>query len=159
MADRKEKDAETAKIIEEYKAKLIDMGTKYEAERNKTLVKRVWAWFTGFLGVGTIGGIIALCVLFPPFAGIMLSICGALIRFVVSAFPSLISFFGVVSKNTFQATVKGVGAIFDTLNTAKAEKRTYTAAEVEALMDKHLRENQDPSTQHVIDSFRKSIGL
>lgn len=81
--------------------KLVEMGKLYEEERNKTVLKRVFA----YLGVGgSIAAIIALFVFFPP----ALAIAGHLIGWIVSKLPGLASWVGVVSVKAFDQVVSGV---------------------------------------------------
>ena len=95
-----EKDALESKLrIRE--AELVDLGKRYEEERNKSVVKRIWAWSIGTLGLA--GTIALLC-----FCPALIPVLGHLIGFVVSAFPRLCSAFGVVSKKAFTAVVNGV---------------------------------------------------
>jgi len=94
----------------ELEAKLIDYGTKYEAERNKSIAHRFWFWFTGLLGVGTIGGIIALCVLCPAVGAIALPILGRLLGWLVGVMPKLAGFLGVVGNGVVNKIVAGVEA-------------------------------------------------
>lgn len=161
LNELKEKDKAHAIELRKAQDKLIGLGAELEAEKNKNIVKSAFNWLKGILGVGTIGGIIALCVIFPPFAGIVLSLGGNLISFLIGAFPKVISFFGVVSKSAFDATVSGVGAIYSTVSHIKDTdpEKKLTAAEWEAIMDKHLKDNQTPKDQHIIDTYRKANNL
>jgi len=86
-------------------AKLIEMGKLYEAEKNRSIVKRIWRWVYGTLGIG---GLIAACVFCPPVLAVALSILGKLMAFLVEMFPKLVGFVGVVGKNTLDRTVAGL---------------------------------------------------
>lgn len=69
---------------EYYRNELIKMGQKYEEEKNKSIVKRVWLW-----GVGTFGlaGFIAFIIFCPAIA---LPLLGVLWNFLVRVTPSVI---------------------------------------------------------------------
>lgn len=107
--------ADTAKILmerdialaekNEINAKLIEMGKLYEAEKNRSILKRIWRWTFSTLGVA---GLVAACVLFPPVMSVVLCILGRLLAFATSAFPKLVGFVGVVGKGTLDRTVAGI---------------------------------------------------
>jgi hypothetical protein len=87
--------------LKETEARLIEMGQKYEAERNTSITKRIWRWGLSTLGVG---GLIALCIFCPA----ILPVIGNLFGFIVGKLPWLAGAFGVVSKKAFDGVVKGV---------------------------------------------------
>lgn len=116
--------------IAELEDRLIDMGTKYEAERNKSIVKRIWRWAIGTLGVG---GLIALVIFFPA----ALPILGTILGKLVGMLPKLAGFVGVVSRKAFDGVVKGVGEVRYQLKLQP--DRTYSGAEVLALVDGQLK--------------------
>lgn len=99
--------------------RLQEMGAKYEAEKNKSIVRRVWGWLTGLIGIG---GVIALMVLCPA----LIPIFGRLLGMVVSLFPKLAGMVGVVSTKAFDGVVRG-------LHRAKGEMNTNDANPTEAL--------------------------
>ena len=66
------------------KAQLTDLGKKYEVEHNKNIVTRIWEWAIGTIGLG---GIIALCVLFPA----LLPILGLIAKYAINLVLSVIT--------------------------------------------------------------------
>lgn len=97
-----EKAAVEAKL-RETESRLIEMGKKYEEEKNRSIWKRIWRWSLGTLGLG---GMIALCVFCP----VVIPIFARAAAWIVSLFPKLAGAIGVVSTNAFDAVVKGVEA-------------------------------------------------
>jgi hypothetical protein len=81
--------------------KLLEMGAKYEAEKNASIVKRIWHWTISTFGIG---GLIALCIFCPAAIPIITRIVG----WVVSKFPALAGALGVVATKSFDAVVRGV---------------------------------------------------
>jgi hypothetical protein len=96
-------------------AELLEMGRLYEAEKNKSVVKRIWKWTIGTLGIG---GIIALCFIFP----VVIPIIGQFFGWVVAKIPALAGMLGVVSKKAFDGVVKGVGNVREKLKDTEARK-------------------------------------
>lgn len=103
---------------------LVEMGQKYEAERNKSIVRRLYGWL-GF--GGTIAAILALFVFFPP----AIAIAGRLLAWIVTKLPGLASFVGVVGTKAFDATVRGV----EKAKTALGDKVPALEAELGRSMD------------------------
>ena len=108
------------------------------AYEEKQGVKRFWQK-TGFwtkIGI-IVGGLIALCVFVPT----VIPILGSVIGWLIGKIPSLVSFVGVVGKNTFDAVVEGVGnakkAVKNTSvdSVVTEEKETYTRAEVNTMLE------------------------
>lgn len=80
---------------------LVEMGKKYEEERNRTIFKRIFA----SLGIaGTLAALIAVMVLCP----VAIPIIGNILGFVVGKLPQLAGVIGVVSTKAFDGVVKGV---------------------------------------------------
>lgn len=108
------------------------------AYEEKQGVKRFWQK-TGFWSkiVIVLGGVIALCVFVPA----VIPVLGSMVGWVIGKIPSLISFLGVVGKNTFDAVVEGVGnakkAVKETQvsSVITEEKQTYTRAEVDVMLE------------------------
>lgn len=125
-------------------AELVAMGKLYEAERNKSIVKRFWLWATGTFGL--LGGI-AFVVFCPAIA---LPLLSQVLAFVVRRFPSLVSWFGVVAKGSFDAVVEGVG------NVRKAYKE---APAVRKEIDTHLLIATDRPEKRLIEARRKALAV
>jgi hypothetical protein len=105
-----------------YEAKLLEYGTKYEAERNRSVVRRFWGWLVSTLGIG---GIIALCVFCPAAIPLIMRLVG----WAASKIPSLASAVGVVSKKAFDQVVVGV----------ESAKKSF-------------RENGNPAAAEILDT-------
>lgn len=130
--------------IDELEGKLIDMGAKYEQERNRSIVKRVWHW-----GLGTFGlaGAIAFFVFCPAVA---LPLFGRLLGFVVSAIPSVAGFIGVVSNKVLDTTVQGISNFKESV-----EKRGMD--DVKQMLKTELRLAQDKNHVDIIDARRAAL--
>lgn len=137
--------------IRELEVKLQDMGTKYETERNRSIVRRIWTWALSVFGVG---GLVALCIFCPA----VLPIIGTIISWLVGKIPSLVSWFGVVGKGAFDSVVKGVGEFRDVLKKAPDDRR-YTASEVQAMLDNHLKTETDKADKVLINSRREALNV
>lgn len=96
-----EKTALEAKLRER-EAALLEMGAKYEAEKNRSFVKRFWLWTTSTFGL--LGGI-AFIVFCPAIA---LPLLSRVIAWTVSAIPAAAKLFGVVGKGAWDSVVRGV---------------------------------------------------
>ena len=140
IADRDKVQAQN----EELRSKLVDMGAKYEEERNKSIAKRVWHW-----GLGTFGlaGTIAFIVLCPAVA---LPLLGRLLGFVVSAVPSIAGFIGVVSHKVLDSTVQGISNFKQAV-----EKKGLT--DVKDMLRVELRQAQDQAHVDIIDARRSAL--
>jgi hypothetical protein len=81
--------------------KLLELGAKYEAERNKSLVKRFWRWLVSSVGIG---GVVALCVFCPA----AIPIIARVLAWVAGKIPALAGLIGVVSTKAFDSAVRGI---------------------------------------------------
>lgn len=87
--------------IAELNSRLVELGTKYEQEHNRGILRRIYM----SLGLGgSIAGLFALCFFFPP----AIAIIGRILGIIVSWLPSLASWVGVVSVKAFDSTVRGI---------------------------------------------------
>lgn len=116
-------------------AKLLEYGEKYEAERNKSIVKRFWLWATGTFGLM---GAIAFIIFCPAIA---LPLLGRVLAWLVSAVPKVGSFMGLVGHNVVAGIVAGVekakGAIEEK---AKATLETELSKAMDSGPKKVVRE-------------------
>lgn len=87
--------------LEKTRNRLADLGEKYEAERAKSIWRRIFTWF-GF--TGSIAALLALVIFFPPALIVITRIVG----FVVGRIPQLASVFGVVTTKAFAGVVTAV---------------------------------------------------
>jgi hypothetical protein len=117
--------------------KLQEMGAKYEAEKNKSVLHRVWGWLTGLIGVG---GVIALMVFCPA----LIPVFGRILAWVVSMFPKLAGVIGVVSTKAFDGVVRGI-------HRAKGEMSTNDSNPAEAL-DTNLSREMDRSHKDLVQA-------
>jgi hypothetical protein len=117
----------------EVEAKLFEMGQKYEAARNRSIVHRFWGWLVSSIGVG---GIIALCVFFPA----LIPIFGRLLGWVVSKIPALAGAVGVVSTKAYDAVVRGV----------ENAKKEWGRSDAEAVLHKNLSQEMDESHKRLV---------
>lgn len=146
VADRDKLQAEN----EQLKSKLVDMGAKYEEERNKGIVKRMWHW-----GLGTFGlaGTIAFIIFCPAVA---IPLLGRLLGFMVSAIPSIAGFIGVVSHKVLDTTVQGVSN-FKQAIANKGMAAELKASDVKEMLKIELRQAQDQSHVDLIDARRAAL--
>lgn len=137
--------------------RLQDLGRRYEAERNQSIVRRVGRWLKGIFGVG---GLIALVIFCPA----VLPVLGSLVSFVVGKVPALVNLFGVVGKSAFDRVVVGVGEVRHRLKleSETSPAKTYTPAEVRALLDGQLKEALETGPHNfkpLVTSRREKLNL
>jgi hypothetical protein len=125
-------------------AQLIELGGRYEAEHNASVVKRFWRWLLATFGIG---GIVALCVFCPA----VIPIVGRVASWVVGKVPSLAGYFGVVSKNAFDAVVRGVGEV--------RSKLKETHPEVLTTLNTELHKSTDAEHRDLIDARRTILNV
>jgi hypothetical protein len=146
--------AELNKKLQESQAKLEEMGKKYEEEKNKSIVKRVWAWTFSTLGIG---GIIALCIFFPA----IIPIFGSILSGIISVMPKLVNFFGVVGKSAFDSVVAGVQNTRDKLKKEaelpKEIQPKYTPQEILQYLDNELYKSTDKKHREIIKAVKRKI--
>lgn len=82
-------------------AKLVAMGKLYEAEKRKHIVRRIWEWAIGTLGIG---GIIAACVFCPALIPVFFRIA----VWIGGKIPAVASALGAVSLSAYDSVIKGV---------------------------------------------------
>ncbi|NBQ67384.1 MAG: hypothetical protein EBU46_00560 [Nitrosomonadaceae bacterium] len=146
--------------VEALERKLIEYGTKYEQERND----KITTWFKWGGGIALLLFVmVGLPILFPPLAS-----------FVVGIFPALTSIFNIpasMGKNL----VKGIGehrwqlqkqAEMETQMAAMAAEnngaytpKTYTAAEVQKMLDTTLAESLDQRDKKIIEHYRQQLNV
>jgi hypothetical protein len=133
-------------------AENAEKAAKWDELQKKNFLKRFWGWLTATIGIG---GIIALCVLFPPAIPILMQGVGFIVRLV----PSLYKWLGVVSSKTFNNVVAGLGSVRTTLKKEQLSgtPRTYTPAEVLQMMDAELAKATDKPDKALIDISRVAV--
>lgn len=129
---------------------LIEMGTKYEAERNKSIVRRIWAWSLGTLGIG---GLIALGLLCP----FLIPIAGSFVGWIVGMVPKLAGWVGVVGRKAFDQIVSGVEQVRHELKRDPA--RTFTGKEVLGLMKTELQSATDEAPRKLVAARKESLRI
>ena len=140
IADRDELQAKLSAV----QGRLVEMGIKYEQERNKSIVKRIWNW-----GIGTFGlaGTIAFIVFCPAVA---IPLLGRLLALLVSVIPSVAGLVGVVSNKVLDTTIKGISNF-------KTSLENKGLPEVKEMLKNELRMSQDSSHVNVIKSRRSAL--
>ncbi len=128
--------------VQEHEAVLIEKGLKYEAQQNRTIIRRLWHWSIATLGIG---GLIGICILFPALIPLVAQVFG----WIVSKLPSLASAFGVVSHHAFDAIVTGVGQVRQKLKQS-GDSRTLD------LLDTELGKATD-SAHRTLIQHRRSV--
>jgi hypothetical protein len=90
-----------------------------------------------------------------------MSVVGAVFGWLVKAVPSLVGMLGVVGKSTFDNVVKGVGDARLHFQDAAAKNpaKTYTAAEVQEIINRSLAVSTDKADKSVIDISRSKQGV
>ena len=148
-----EERARLARELREKEDKLIELGTKYEEERRRSILKRVWHWAIGTFGLG---GLIAVCVLCPA----VLPLFGRLAAYLVARIPSLASFLGVVGKQAFDGLVSGVSEVRAAFKAQAAAQQSVPASEALAVVNSNLAEAE---AQHghgtLVEYVRSKLGV
>jgi hypothetical protein len=140
IADRDELQAKLGAV----QGRLVEMGIKYEQERNKSIVKRMWNW-----GIGTFGlaGTLAFIVFCPAVA---IPLIGRLLALLVSVIPSIAGLVGVVSNKVLDTTIKGISNF-------KTSLENKGLPEVKEMLKNELRMSQDSGHVKVIKSRRSAL--
>lgn len=133
-----------AQALRDRDAALMELGTRYEAERNKSLWRRIKTAVAGTLGLG---GLIALCILCPA----VIPIVTRALAWLVSKVPQLAGALGVVGKDAFDAVVKGVGQTRDFLKAVKSQDLK--------ILDDNLKAETDQSHKDLIAHRRAALNL
>jgi hypothetical protein len=103
-ASEAERNAQVSAILVErdrLQAQLLEMGAKYEAERNTSIVRRFWRWCIGTSGLTAI---ILICVFFPA----AMPVFGRIIGWVVGRLPTLAHYVGLVGVEAYKRAVTTV---------------------------------------------------
>lgn len=125
--------------IAQLNSRLVELGTKYEQERNRGILRRIYLSL-GF--GGSIAGLLALCFFFPP----AIAIVGRILGWVVSALPSLASWVGVVSVKAFDATVRGI-----------EKAKTSIGSDSTAALELSLSKSMDSSHKLLVKNRKAAI--
>jgi hypothetical protein len=133
-----------AQALRDRDAALMELGEKYEAEKNKTLWRRIK---TALIGTFGISGLIALCVFCPA----VIPIITRGLALIVSKVPQLAGALGVVGKDAFDAVVKAVGHTRDQLKSTNSD--TLHA------LDSNLRAETDADHKALINQRRAVLNV
>lgn len=127
---------------EETRDQLVDMGKKYEAERNKSILSRIWHWTMATLGLT---GLIALGILCPA----IIPIVGKILAWIIGRVPMLGSYFGMVGRDAFKSVVNAVSDIRTELKNSPDPTMLKAA-------DKILKTHTEENSYHrpLIDAMR-----
>lgn len=144
--------AELKRQLDAANAHLVEMGKLYEAEKNRSIIKRIWHWAVGTLGFA---GLIALIVLCPA----VLPVLGSLVGWIIGKLPRLAGVAQVVGKKAFDGVVAGVGSVREHLKALETHQpdKTMTAAEVRKLLDTQLLIATDADHRALIDARRRAV--
>lgn len=134
--------------LNEKQEKLLHLGALYEEERNRNIVKRVWRWSVATFGIG---GIIALMFFVPALIPIFTRVIG----WIVSMFPKLAGFFGVVLTKSFDSVVKGIQTGKKKIDANKGVT-TMPTPEPTVVLGDELSKATDKSDRNLIDA-RKEV--
>lgn len=137
--ERRVEEQEWASERASYEAQLLEMGQKYEAERNRSITKRFWRWLVSSIGIG---GIIALCVFCPA----VIPIFGRLLGWLVSKIPQLAGACGVVSTKAYDAIVRGV----------ENAKQEWHRSDAESVLHNSLSKEMDEGHKKLV-RVRKAV--
>jgi hypothetical protein len=136
--------SQLAQALRERDAALMELGTKYEAERSKSLWRR---FKTALIGTFGISGLIALCVFCPA----VIPLLTRAVAWLVAKVPHLAGALGVVGKDAFDAVVKGVGQTRDLLKTVKSQDLK--------ILDTNLRTETDRAHKELINVRRAALNV
>lgn len=127
-------------------AELQDLGRKYETQHKQNVVKRVWRWSIATFGVG---GVIALMFFFP----VLIPLFTRFVGWVVSMFPKLAGWVGVISVKSFDSVTKGIQLGKKKID---ANKNVKTAPEPTVVLGEELYSATDKKTKDLVDA-RKEV--
>lgn len=123
-----------------------------EQERNIPWWKKMWKWVFGLSLPSLI--LVILGVVFAP--QFTIPLLGRIVGWIARKIPAFISFAGVVSSSIYDATIKGVQNIKETIKHDPDDKK-YTKQEVLQLVNKKLEEShrEVPDSEKVV-RYRKA---
>ena len=133
-----------AQALRERDAALMELGAQYEAERNKSLWRRIKTAIASTLGLG---GLVALCIFCPA----VIPILTRTLAWIVGKIPQLAGALGVVGKDAFDAVVKAVGHTRDQLKS--------TGSDSLHALDSNLRAETDASHKALINQRRATLNV
>jgi hypothetical protein len=133
-----------AQALRERDAALMELGAQFEAEKNKSLWRRIKTAVAGTLGLG---GMIALCIFCPAVIPIMTRA----LAWIIGKVPQLAGALGVVGKDAFDAVVKAVGHTRDQLKSTNSD--TLHA------LDSNLRTETDAAHKELINVRRAALNV
>lgn len=140
LADRQKLEGK----LEAANAELQELGRRYETEHKQNVVKRAWRWSVATFGIS---GVIALMFFFP----VLIPVFSRIVGWVVSMFPKLAGFFGVVLTKSFDAVVKGVQS-----GKKKIDSNKDSTAAPTVVLGEELSNTTDKSDKELIDA-RKEV--
>lgn len=138
---------------EKLRRELEEYGEKYEAERNRSIVKRIWSWSISTLGIT---GILLLIIFFPACIPIFTQILAK----IVSLIPSLAHGLGIVSSKIVKNTSLAIGTLRDNLKKEKElGQKTYNSTQVLEMLDRELKIALDSDDKKIIENFRNKLNV
>lgn len=136
--------------------RLINYGATFEQQRNKNIWTRMVASFGIF---GTIGIIIALCILFPALIPVFI----AILKWIINKFVTFITWLVPAMSNL----VKGIGNFKKQLKTEVETNKslpsdkqiTYTPSEVLQYLNDELNKSTDVADKAVIEKLKVKLNI
>lgn len=151
--------AELQRKLQAAQADLMELGRKYDAERSRSIWRRVLGWATATFGIG---GLIAMVVMCPA----VLPILGGAASWIIARVPALVNLFGFVGKKAFDGVVAGVGRAREKLKIEEGlpadRQPTYTPAQVRQMIDDSLKqalEVGDANFKPLVSARRKALNV
>ena len=145
---------ELKRKLAETNEELVAMGRLYEAEKNRSIVRRIWMWSIGTFGIA---GMIAIGLLCPA----LIPLFGSLLSSVVAVVPKLASAFGVVGKKAFDGVVQGVENVRHSLKKDEENdgRRTYSSKEVLKILGTEIEKATDANHRQLIRARKDAMRI
>jgi hypothetical protein len=133
-----------AQALRERDSALMELGAQFEAEKSKSIWRRIRTTIISTFGLG---GLIALCIFCPA----VIPILTRGLAWIVSKVPQLAGALGVVGKDAFDAVVKAVGHTRDQLKS--------TGSDSLHALDSNLRTELDSDHKALINQRRAALDV
>lgn len=124
-------------------ATLLEEGKKYEEEHNRSLLRRIWTWTLGTFGIG---GLVALCILFPA----VVPLLGSILGWLIGKIPILAHYLGVVGTSAYSRAVTAI-------QESKRAAQLTGQPGAEEIVRRCTAENTGPDTA-LVRSIKSKLG-